>query len=78
MNWQWIVMRIHRSPIAGTTVVLLNPKVHAADDPFPRVTRPLLARKCFACQGPNSSRRLANLRLDQRSTALEAGTLVPG
>ena len=59
--------------------------VRAAEPPvdFNREIRPLLAKKCFACHGPDDSYREAGLRLDQRDGAvkeLESGTtaIVPG
>src|SRR5687768_9184219 len=59
---------------------------NAADQPpvdFSREIRPILAKKCFACHGPDDEQRQAGLRLDQRDGAiatLESGTIavVPG
>lgn len=45
---------------------------------YNRDVRPILAENCFACHGPDSASRKADLRLDRREAALEAGAIVPG
>ncbi|RMG32912.1 MAG: DUF1553 domain-containing protein [Planctomycetota bacterium] len=40
--------------------------------------RPILARHCFACHGPDAAAREADLRLDDRQAAVEAGAITPG
>ncbi|MBS0211298.1 MAG: DUF1553 domain-containing protein [Planctomycetes bacterium] len=52
----------------------------AAERPieFNRDIRPLLAEYCLACHGPDSANRKADLRLDQRQAAIDAGAIVPG
>ena len=37
---------------------------------FNRDVRPILAERCYACHGPDASKRKANLRLDQKDSAL--------
>ncbi len=54
--------------------------VAAADPPlgYNRHIRPILAENCFACHGPDSAARKADLRLDQRDVAVERGAIQPG
>ena len=50
----------------------------AATYHYNRDVRPILAEYCFACHGPDSASRKADLRLDRREDAIEQGALVPG
>ena len=50
----------------------------AADGDFQFVIRPILARNCFACHGPDEAHREADLRLDVRDVAVDAGAITPG
>jgi len=53
----------------------------AADRPgleYNRDVRPILAENCFPCHGPDSAARKADLRLDRREVAIEAGAITPG
>ncbi len=45
---------------------------------YNRDIRPILAENCFACHGPDSAARKANLRIDLRDTAIEMKAIVPG
>jgi Protein of unknown function (DUF1553)/Protein of unknown function (DUF1549)/Concanavalin A-like lectin/glucanases superfamily/Planctomycete cytochrome C len=45
---------------------------------YNRDVRPILAENCFACHGPDSASRKADLRLDRREAAVEAAVIVPG
>ncbi|MFT5327562.1 MAG: hypothetical protein ACI8P0_005454, partial [Planctomycetaceae bacterium] len=40
--------------------------------------RPILSEYCFSCHGPDSASRKAELRLDQRQSAISAGAVEPG
>ena len=48
----------------------------APDDRFE--VRPLLAKNCYACHGPDEAHREADLRLDVRDAAIESGAIAPG
>lgn len=54
----------------------------AADTPrkisFSRDVKPILAGRCFACHGPDDAERQADLRLDERQSAVDSLALVPG
>ncbi len=54
--------------------------VHAAPGKiqYNRDVRPILAENCFACHGPDSAARKADLRIDKRDEALKAEVIVPG
>ncbi|MFM8582495.1 MAG: PSD1 and planctomycete cytochrome C domain-containing protein [Planctomycetaceae bacterium] len=70
--------------------VLLARGVTAAEEPGPqgaavsyaRQIQPLLARRCFACHGPDAGHRQADLRLDRFEEATAGGgngpAIVPG
>ncbi len=44
---------------------------------YNRDIRPILAENCFACHGPDSAARKADLRLDKREAAIEMGAITP-
>jgi hypothetical protein len=45
---------------------------------YNRDVRPILSENCFACHGPDSAARKADLRLDRRDDAVKAEVIVPG
>lgn len=45
---------------------------------FNQQVMPILSDKCFHCHGPDKKHREADLRLDVREDAIEAGAIVPG
>ncbi|MCU0878772.1 MAG: DUF1553 domain-containing protein [Pirellulaceae bacterium] len=45
---------------------------------YNRDVRSILAENCFACHGPDSAARKADLRLDKREAAIEMGAIAPG
>lgn len=45
---------------------------------YNRDIRPILAENCFACHGPDSASRKADLRLDQFDAAVDSGAIIPG
>ncbi len=56
--------------------------VSAAESPTPldfnRDIRPILSENCFYCHGQDGQKREADLRLDDRAAAIEAGAIIPG
>ncbi len=50
----------------------------AAEVDFQTQIRPILARKCFACHGPDEQARQANFRLDSRDAATGGTGSYPG
>jgi len=45
---------------------------------FNRDIRPILSENCFYCHGQDGQKREADLRLDDRAAAIDAGAIVPG
>jgi mono/diheme cytochrome c family protein len=65
--------------ILATVGLVGNTPLQAADKlEYNRDIRPILAENCFACHGPDSAARKANLRLDKREEALKKEAFVPG
>ncbi len=64
--------------LALVVLLLAGNAARAGDVEFNRDIRPILRETCFRCHGPDSGSRKADLRLDQRDKAIEAGAIVPG
>ncbi|HLJ10609.1 MAG TPA: DUF1549 domain-containing protein, partial [Planctomycetaceae bacterium] len=66
-------------PACALALVLILGQCTAADKlEYNRTIRPILAENCFACHGPDSAARKADLRLDQRELALKMQAIVAG
>ena len=65
---------------ASLAIVALLAACCAAEEKlgYNRSIRPILAENCFACHGPDSASRKAELRLDRREAAIEGEVIVPG
>ncbi|MCB1231470.1 MAG: DUF1553 domain-containing protein [Verrucomicrobiae bacterium] len=70
-------------PTVGSLLVAaFSGSLHAAGSEtakvnFNRDIRPILSDKCFFCHGPDKENQKADLRLDIRDSAIEAGAIVP-
>ncbi len=64
------------------SIVSGNPAKPAGDQEtvvgFRFEVRPVLAKNCFSCHGPDEGHREAELRLDLRDSAIDLGAIVPG
>jgi hypothetical protein len=65
-----------RSALALVVALVAAGPAAAQEPNFNREVRPILAGKCFKCHGPDEKARKADLRLDDRASALDA--LSPG
>ncbi|MFM8379722.1 MAG: DUF1549 domain-containing protein, partial [Planctomycetia bacterium] len=63
--------------VAALAAGRISPAAEAALD-FNRDIRPILSENCFYCHGQDGQKREADLRLDDRAAAIEAGAIVPG
>ena len=59
------------------SVIAVASAVSCADDAiqFNRDIRPIMLDTCFACHGPDSAARKAELRMDKRDAAIEHGAV---
>ncbi len=63
---------------AGACLIATGDAVHAQSIDFNRDIRPILSENCFYCHGQDGNKRQADLRLDQRDAAIQAGAIAPG
>jgi hypothetical protein len=69
----------HATPIFGAVLLASASLLTAAEKlEYNRDIRPILSEHCFACHGPDSASRKADLRLDKRENAIDAGAIVVG
>ena len=73
-------MKPFASPLVVCLAAAVVASASAAAEPieYNRDVRPILAETCFACHGPDSAARQADLRLDKRKSAVESEAIVPG
>ncbi|NOX99845.1 MAG: hypothetical protein GXP30_08970, partial [Verrucomicrobia bacterium] len=72
---------IFKQTMAAVVVAGLLGSLPAVGDDkvdFNQQVMPILSDKCFHCHGPDKGHREADLRLDVREAAIEAGAIVPG
>lgn len=64
--------------LAAAALAVVVPAAVADEEiRYNRDIRPILMENCFACHGPDSAARKADLRLDLRENAIEAGAVLP-
>jgi mono/diheme cytochrome c family protein len=71
-------MKIRIFACAGLLLAGLTACAAAEKVSYNRDVRPIISENCFTCHGPDRAARKADLRLDQRKAAVEAGAIEPG
>ena len=75
-NVLWVAVKLRG--VAALTLLFCASSASAAERlQYNRDIRPILAENCFACHGPDSASRKADLRLDNRDHAIKMGAIVP-
>jgi len=67
-----------RYPLVSFSFLLFIAAPASAEDLFATKVRPILARYCFKCHGPDDAARKAKLRLHDRDAAIKQGAIAPG
>ena len=77
-----VVPALHRfgACLFSSAMVAVAAVAARAEQPldFNRDVRPILSENCFYCHGQDGQKREADLRLDYRQAAIDAGAIVPG
>lgn len=78
--WRIVWVMSHRLPASFLALLLASSGTASAAGKlqFNRDIRPILSDKCFHCHGPDSKKREADLRLDDREAAIKDGHITPG
>ncbi len=73
------VVGLTAGAVASAPKPIAKPTAAAPAGPdFNAEVRPILARHCFKCHGPDDKTRMAGLRLDVRADLVKRGGIVPG
>src|SRR5438046_6017074 len=75
---KWPPRLVVLSSLCLCVSVVSSPAQAAEKLQYNRDVRPILAENCFACHGPDSAARKADLRLDRRDDAVKSGAITPG
>ena len=69
-----------KSPFLSVCLALLMSTGvgHSAGPNYTRDIRPILAKRCMNCHGPDAAKRKADLRLDTKDGLLHPDVLIPG
>src|SRR5205814_1968799 len=64
--------------LTAASIFTFAERCQSAAPDFRFEVRPILSKNCFSCHGPDEAHRQADLRLDERTAAIETGAIVPG